>query len=498
MPKRFVSIWFRHLTTDWMVRRRPELKDIPFALAAPERGRMVIKAVNLSAQSQGVYAGMVVADCRAILPELMVIDDLPGQADKLLTALAEWCIRFTPVAAIDLPDGLILDVSGCTHLWGGEQPYLKDIHARLTAFGYDIRLAIADTPGTAWAVSRYGQVSPIVEPGKQLAALMPLPAIALRLEPTIVARLQKLGLYQLQSFIKMPRAALRRRFGQSILTRLDQALGQVEEWIKPVVPIQPHQERLPSLEPVSTAKGIEIALRQLLVKLCLGFSQEGIGLRACLFRCYRIDGKIQQITIGTSKASRNADHLFKLFENKIVTLEPDLGFELFLLEATEVEEIPVTQDALWETKHHDDTEIAELLDRLSGKVGSDSIRRYLPQQHYWPERSIKVAASLQEQAATDWRTDLPRPLHLLGTPEPIEVTVPIPDYPPMLFHYKGKLHNIKKADGPERIEQEWWIEQGLYRDYYCVEDENGARYWLFRLGHYNSSQPKWFIHGFFA
>ena len=139
------------------------------------------------------------------------------------------------------------------------------------------------------------------------------------------------------------------------------------------------------------------------------------------------------------------------------------------------------------------------VDRLRGKFGDSQILRYVPAEHYWPEHSFKMAASLQEELQTTWKADRPRPLHLLKKPECIEVTAPIPDYPPMLFRYKGRLHKVIKADACERIESEWWLDGGLHRDYYIVEDEEGMRYWLFRLGHYNSdNKPSWFIHGFFA
>jgi protein ImuB len=163
-----------------------------------------------------------------------------------------------------------------------------------------------------------------------------------------------------------------------------------------------------------------------------------------------------------------------------------------------VEDLEGKQDVLWTVNKANESAIAELLDRLTGKAGPGTIYRYLPDEHYWPERSIKLSTSLAEKPLTAWPKDLLRPLHLLQKPEPIEVTVPSPDYPPLLFKYKGVLHSVKKADGPERIEQEWWIEAGLYRDYYCVEDEQGARYWLFRSGDYNSGNAKWFLHGFFA
>ena len=482
-----------------MVRRQPELKDIPFVLAAPEHGRMVIQAANRVAQSKGIDKDMVVADCRAIFPGLQVFDDIPGTAAKLLNALAEWCMRYTPVVAVNEPDGLLLDISGCPHLWGGEGPYLKDIVTKLTGFGYDVRTAIADTIGAAWAVSRFGEVSPVVEPGNQLEALQLLPPAALRLESSILDRLEKLGLYQIRSFLSMPRQALRRRFGPTILTRLDQALGQEYEPIQPIRPLEPYQERLPSLEPIRTAPGIEIALTQLLARLCARLEQEGKGLRRCVLKCYRIDGVTQQIEIGTSRPSRNVEHLFKLFDLKIANIEPALGIEVFTIEALIVEDIAPVQDTLWDfTEGGSGTAIGELLDRIAGKLGINTIHRYLPDEHYWPERSMKAASALAEMPQTAWRTGLPRPIHLLAVPESIEVTVPMPDYPPMLFRYKGAIHNVSKADGPERIEQEWWLNEGLYRDYYCIEDEAGKRYWLFRSGSYEQGDPEWFIHGFFA
>jgi len=497
MRKRIVAIWLPHLITDWMLRKQPELKDTAFALALTERGRRVIKAVNKLAQQRGVYENMVVADCKALAPDLQVFDYTAEQPEKLLTALAEWCIRYTPFVAIDAPDGLIFDATGCTHLWAGEEGYVKEIHKKFKAFGYSARFAVADTFGTALAVCRFGKNGSLINSGEEIKALTNLPPSALRLEPAVTERLTKLGLKTIGSFMSMPRTALRRRFGQTLLTRLDQALGYEMEIMDPVRPIAPYQARLPSLEPIRTAPGIEIALNTLLEELCLRLTKENKGLRKCELLCYRIDGMMQKIEISTSRPSRNAKHLFKLFENRIQQIEPDLGIELFVLEAPVVEELQSAQDVMWSVSSKNAALLSELLDKLAGKTGADTIHRYLPDEHYWPERSVKLASSLVEEPATAWRTDLARPLHLLPTPEHIEVSVPMPDYPPLHFKYKGVLHTVKKADGPERIEQEWWIEAGLYRDYYCVEDEQGARYWLFRLGDYNHGNPKWFMHGFF-
>ncbi len=282
---------------------------------------------------------------------------------------------------------------------------------------------------------------------------------------------------------------------------MEQALGQVQEFIETIQPVIPCQERLPCLEPIVTATGIEIALQKLLENLCVRLDKEGKGFRSAVLKCFRVDGQIQQIDIVTNRASRHVAHLFRLFELKIKTIAPGFGIELFVLEAPEVEDITITQETIWDpTCGFENAAITELLDTLTGRVGREIIQRYLPDEHHWPERSVKKVASLREKPHIPWRTDRPRPVYLLRKPE-IIVTAPVPDYPPSSFRYKGKVHYIRKADGPERIEQEWWLEQGLFRDYYYVEDKEGARYWLFRLGPYsenNEEKTKWFIHGFFA
>ncbi len=500
MRKRFASIWLRYLMTDRMVLQRPELHDVPFVLAAPTHGRMVVTAANPLAESQGISPGMVVADAKAFLPGLEVIDDRPGLAGKLLEALGLWCLRYTPFAAVDPPDGLLLDTSGCTHLWGGEKPYLKAIVSNFRKKGFHARMAMADTMGTAWAVARFGKVSPIVESGRQREALLSLPSAALRLESDTVERLHKLGLRTVGSFMGMPPAVLRRRFGETTLLRLYQALGKEDEHVQPLKPILPYTERLPCLESIRTAVGIELAVQRLLGALCKRLSGEGKGLRTAVLKCHRVDGKTVQVGISTNRPTASVPHLSKLFALRIPKIEPALGIELFVLEAPKVEDADPVQEALWgEAAGLEDTSLAELLDRLKGRDGTLAINRYLPDEHHWPERSIKLARSIGERPAIPWPKDRPRPTQLLAKPEPVEVAAPIPDYPPMLFRHRGEVHTIKRADGPERIEREWWMDKGEHRDYYYVEDDKGRRYWLFRSGHYGDNHPsQWYLHGFFA
>lgn len=499
MVRRFVSIWFCHFATDWFSLRQPQLKTVPFVLRTASHGKMIVTAVNAKAAAANVSQHMPLADARAFVPNLQVQDDQQERVQQVLKRLAEWCIRFTPMVSIDPPDGLFFDATGCTHLWGGDEKYLHHVINKLQARGYEVRASMAGTPGAAWAVARYADKPCVIEDGPHIEALLHLPPEALRLEKEASDRLHKLGLHQIKQFINMPRASLRKRLGTSFLSQLDKATGQEMELLEPVHPLVTYQERLPCLEPIVTATGIEMALRELLKTLCLQLQQAQKGLRTAVFKGLRVDGKTEQISIATNRPSYHVAHLFKLFENKLTTIEPALGIELFILEAPVVEEYLPQQERMWqETGGLDDMRIAELVDRLSNRLGNEAVHRYLPSAHYWPERSFTEAASLQEKSSAEWVVDKLRPLQLLATPERIEVTAPIPDYPPMLFRHQGKVHQIARADGPERIEQEWWLQQGQHRDYYRVEDEEGNRYWLFRLGHYHDKTYQWFLHGYFA
>lgn len=498
MNRRYISIWFPHLRTDWFALGDKSLHNRPFVLRTSDHGRMVISATNVKAELKGIHVGLVLADARAIVSDLEARDDMDGLPLKVLTELAQWCVRFTPTAAIDPDDGLMLEVSGCAHLWGGEELYLNAVEKRLNARGFDVRVAIADTPIVAWAVARFGTAKLRIDSGHQQAALMKLPPEALRIEKDVVQRLHKLGLHQIGQFVSMPRQILRRRFGKMLLDQLDKALGLQFDEIVPIMPPAQYVERLHCLDPVTTRAGIEFALEKLLVTLCGKLQSEQKGLRMVLLKGYRVDGVTIEAKVGTHRPTHHVAHVCKLFENKISQLDPGLGIELFELEALIVEDNPAEQERIWEHGSGlDDERLTELIDRLLDRDGID-VSRYLAAEHYWPERSYRKCVELSEPLTVNWRTDVLRPTQMLTPPEAIDVTAPIPDYPPMLFVYQGKVHRIAKADGPERIEQEWWLQQGQHRDYYRVEDEHGGRYWIFRLGHYHDEDFQWFIHGFFA
>ncbi len=347
MEKRYVSLWFPYLLTDWYALRRPAIKDKPVVVVAAQKNRRQVTFLNPMAEAAGIRKGMPEADAKAMAPGLELIDEPPGKAVRLLRNLGEWCIRYSPLVGVDGSDGLVIDATGCAHLWGGEHGYYTEIVNRLRGKGYQVRAAMAGTMGTAVAVARYARTGPIIVNGQEAAAIRLLPPAALRPEAEVLERLHKLGLTAIGSFMSLPRSVLRRRFGETLLVHLARALGQEEEYLQPIIVPEPYTERLPCLEPVRTAEGIGIAISRLLEPLCTRLQQEGMGLRSATLKGYRVDGKLVEATIGTSRPSFHTGHLYKLFHLKIAGIAPGLGIELFTLEAGKVEAMALQQDSFW-------------------------------------------------------------------------------------------------------------------------------------------------------
>lgn len=500
MTKRYVFIWFRHLLTDWHVRKHPDIGNIPFAFTVPQHGREVIVSVNEIGQRAGVVCGMALPDARTLEPAIQKIDGKEELPARLLDAIAGYCMRYTPHICVMAPEGLALDVTGCPHLWGGEAAYLKDMIMSLRNLGYDVRAAMADSVGTAAAVAKYGIDHPIVPSGEQKAALSLLPPVALRLSDAVVQRLKRLGLKKIEQLYAIPRSQLIRRFGEEIALRLAQSVGELSENLVFKPYLCPYVEDLMTPEGVATAEGIAGALSCLLDRMCARLQDENKGLRYLVLDCFRVDGNVQTVEIGTSRPTQGPKHIFRLFEDKLDKIEPALGIEQFRLTASQIEKIDRIQNSLLGGNHDlDDTDVKEMVDRLSNRYDPRQIFCFTPQERHWPENSIKATSFSEAPKDSTWRKSPLRPITLLARPEPIEVTAPVPDYPPMFFRHKKHTYRVTKADGPERIEQEWWIKNGPPRDYFKLEDDTGQRFWVFRAGQYNSDKPpNWFLHGYFA
>jgi len=453
------------------------------------------------AAAEGLSPGLTLADARALLPQLAVADADPPADAAALAMLADWCGRYTPWAATDGEDGLRLDITGSAHLFGGEAAMLAEILRRFTGFGITARGAIADTPAAAWAWARHGDAAaPILPAGQHRALLAPLPVAALHLPEEILANFERLGLRTIGDVVRLPRAPLAARFGELPLRRLDQLQGIAAEPISPRQPPAPWRTRIAFAEPIGLRSDLDLATRRLLEELCQLLAKDQRGLRQLDLLLYRVDGTLQRLAAGTSRASRDPAHLFRLFTEKLETVDPGFGIEVMLLEATATDPLPASQLGLSEDGQAE-AALAELVDRLQNRLGARQVVRIAPFDSHVPERAVTLLPGLVPLERDGWTAEQPRPVRLLPCPEPIEVIAPVPDDPPQSFRWRRVAHRVVKADGPERIAPEWWRPEtsARTRDYYHLEDEAGRRFWVYRDGLYAAdAAPRWYLHGLFA
>ncbi len=451
---------------------------------------------------------MRVADAQAVVPDLCLAAADPAGDRALLDRLADWCSSYTPWAAADdwmesaEGGGLWLDITGCAHLMGSEPALVADLTARLARLGFTARAAVADTPGAAWAWARFGAGdAPCLPPGGQDRALASLPVTALRLSPAVAAGLIRLGVKWIGQLDRLARPALTARFGRAVGQRLDQALGRQDEPISPRRPPVAHRVDHAFAEPIARPEDIAAATRGLLDRLMAVLARQRLGVRRLELAIFRLDATVQRLAIGTSQPCRDAAHLLRLLGEPLGRLDAGFGIETLRLAAVETAPLEAVQASLVAARAGGDgvEDMTHLLDALGNRLGFDRIHRFAARPSHLPERAVQRAGLAPPlPQADEGFVRARRPLRLLGRPEPVQAVAPVPDAPPLLFRWRRRTHRIRRAEGPERLAAEWWRAERADRDYYCVEDEAGRRFWLFRQGLWGEGEPpRWFLHGIF-
>jgi protein ImuB len=523
----------------------PIAPDRPFVLAVAGTGGPRIAALNEAAEAAGLSPGEPLADARAKAGFLQVRAVDTAADDAALRRLTLWATRYTPTASPwdeeNGADGFFLEVEGSAHLFGGEKSLIADLAARLRKnFGLPARLAVAATPGAAWALARF-QATPLctLPSGQEAEVLSPLPVEALRLAPDICATLRRLGFKTVGALLDKPRAPFAARFSTKLLRRLDQALGRVDEPLVPVVPPPVYHSLRYLLEPVITQEAIVALASRLMQTLARVLVRDDVGARTLKLSLYRVDGEVKTLDIGLTLPTRSVAHVMRLIELKLdaaaATDDAGFGFEAISLAITRAEPMPARQTELPSAEGDADrTERCDaLVDTLRQRLGPQRVRRFAAVASHLPERAEVLVPVESFQSVT--RSDFPlseedekqpRPLLLLPHAEPAEdVAALVPDGPPQRFSWRGVTYEVKGAQGPERIAGEWWRKlhlparpledeepdldsrlrgnerhYSLTRDYYLVEDSAGQRFWLFREGLYGreTTAARWFVHGLFA
>ncbi|MBV9112632.1 MAG: DNA polymerase Y family protein [Hyphomicrobiales bacterium] len=543
---------------------RPIDPERPFVLAQEASGGPRISAANAAAEALRINVGDGVSDARVKAQFLQVEAADPKSDAAALKHLALWAMRYTPsVAPFDKEngaDGFFLDISGAASLFGGEDKLIADLAHRLERFGLSARLALADTPGMAWALSRFHSSSRIILPSladadvlenKTLAekALADLPIGALRLAPATRKTLRRLGFKRVGALIDAPRAPFAARFEAELLKRLDQALGRVPEPLVFLSPPPSYRKIIRLIEPILTQDTIIALSKRLMRSLVFALRRDGVGARQLRLALYRVDGEVFSFDLGLAMPTRDFEHVGRLLALKLERLgsqdllsarakrmrsgkgrdfprtwgkfgktlpeaiDADFGFEAVSLDITLAERMDPRQSGLAGVSGDSDraARCAALIDGLRQRLGPRSVKRLAPVESHLPEKAetSRDAADVPPSWRSSWTSSCARPASarlrpplLLRRAEPAQVVALMPEGAPRRFHWRGEMHAVALAQGPERIAAEWWRERKPQptRDYYLVENEEGRRFWLYREGLYGREtvSPRWFVHGFFA
>jgi len=408
-----------------------------------------------------------------------------------LEALALWCQQFSPLTAADPPDGVMIDITGCAHLFGGEAGLMAAIERRLPG----IRLGLANTGQAAWGLARYG------EAGCEDIASLPL--AALNLSPRIIKKLRQVGVRRIGDLMRLPRAELTAGYGPEPLQKLDRALGQSPEILKFISAPPEWREAEHYAEPIFAPIQLQAAIHRLTAKLCVRLADAQAGATAMAARFYRIDSERPEILLAFATPCRDEFQIAKLLIEKLAgNIDPGFGVEAITLEACTTEKLPPVQHGMAPAV----PDYAQPINTLLNRLGSARLWRVAPHETHIPEytaRRIPIT-----MPPVPWVKPLyPRPVRLLPRPDAITAIAPVPDDPPVSFTWRRKTHKIAHATGPERIARDWWCHEHdnarpeieKIRDYYAVEDTEGTRFWLFRAGLHDGALPAhWYLHGFFG
>ena len=498
VSRRVLAVRLPLLAVERLRRADPDLHGQPLATWQAAGNRRVLVYVD----APHLFPGQALADAQAIAPDLVLRPADPMVETDMLERLGWWALRFTPVVALDAPDGLLLDVTGCTDLFGGEAALLAEVEQRLGVVGYTARTALAGSADAAAALVRAGQHGVVVPRGRDLAALSALPVSALRLACDLAAGLARLGLHTVGDLLRQPRAPLARRFGRPLLDALDFATGARSRPLELIQPPPDFSAVRPFMEPIVTRPAIDRAVNGLLDDLCDTLAAAGCGARRLSLLAFRIDGDVQEVAVGVGMASRDPAHLRRLFAEPFGTLEPDLGFERIVLRATETNPLEGRQLTASlggaAPAAEQNRVLSELIDRLGQRT---AVWRSRPTESHWPENaSVAVDAHAAVPAQDGW-DERRRPVRLLDRPRELAVVAEVPDGPPAHLRLDGRVHRVLHAAGPERLEPEWWGERHdrPRRDYFRVQTDDGSRWWVCRLGLDRPAAPaRWFLHGYMA
>ncbi len=471
----------------------------PTLLVRTVSGRQIVAHRCERARTLGVRPGAALSAARAALPANVtpvILLDEPDRDRRALRAVATWALRYSPIVAPEEPDAILLDITGCDHLFGGEASMLRRVLGDLHRLGFRARGAIAPTFGAARAVARFGpEREAIVADGGVHDALAGLPVLALDMEGDDAAGLAEVGVKTVGELFALPRAAIGARYGVGALRCVDRALGRMAEAIEPVRAAEPVRIARVFDGPCACLETIGLACRETLERLGKELERREEGALEVVVTLERSDLEPARLALRLCAGSRDAGHLWSLLLPRLERTHLGFGVEGVLVEAARTARLSHGQGGWWGGSQARSREGDRLLDMFANRLGRDRVRRALIVESHTPERAFAWRSVLVPMDAS--RAEAPegaRPTILFDPPQPARAVALTPDGPVHRFEWRAGAGDVAHCTGPERLAGEWWRGGGETRDYFKVRDERGAWLWLRR----DHAGGRWFVHGMWA
>ncbi|MEM1381092.1 MAG: DUF6504 family protein [Pseudomonadota bacterium] len=458
---------------------------------AEKKSALRLHVLSAAAEEVGLYPGMALADARAAVPQLLTRTQDLVREERLLFALHRWAHRFSPFVGMEPPDALALDITGCAHLFGGEEAMSEAVRAEVEGLGFHTRAALADTKGAAQALARFGgEDSTIVPPGESPQVISTLPVAALGAESR---HLRRLGLKTLGDVAQLPGADLTKRFGASMTRHLEEAFGRSATPVAPVAMRRRYSARLSFPEPIGLTSDVTAALDKILTALCGKLEEDGRGITALEMIVQRANGSSEVRAIGMAKPCIDRPAILRQWAPIIDSLDAGFGIDVIRLVVRGHGPLEVKQSALGQVARKGSLD--DLIGTLGNRLGFDRVTRPAPAESHLPGFNQVHIPAVSAGGKRDWAPRLaPDPLRLFPG-QPLEALSP--GRPPERFRWRGRTFRVRKAEGPRRILPEWWQEEAerrQARDYWRVETEDGERLWL-GAEPQPEAERKWSVYG---
>lgn len=387
--------------------------------------RQLVTTACEQSRAAGVQAGMSLAEARALCPGLTHLPADPDLDRRALEALGRWLTRFSPVVAVDSPDCLLIDLTGCERLFGGIEAVASRVTMALDRLRITARVAVAPTVGAAWALT-FGversatnfELSFSLEP----SLFRFLTTVALRLPPDTIATLHHLGVETIGQLLALDRASLLTRFGPQVLLRIDQLLGRAPEMLRPIEFRSPVRAKMDFDGAITAIEVIWEVLRRLVDELTQQLARIGGGARRVEAEFRRAYSPPVRRTVLLSRASREARNLYQLLrcatENLDVRDGNDFnhavdgfycdGFVTIVLSAPAWERIADEQwTADGQPEQASAGEVSRLVEVLSVRLGPQSVVKTSLHDCHLPERAYKTVDGVRADLTPVVITPLP-------------------------------------------------------------------------------------------